>query len=144
LAAAGVIAVVSPTPAYPVIVAAADGFLREGMTQAVCFACGEIKMGAFNVCGSCRQRPVAEGSLILSLAMTDHYFDTPVLMRMGENVKLGKLPILDDQTKARLLPQVQRIKEMLGLGSGTKKKDSFHRTSPKHRSVNWWPFRRNR
>ena len=39
----------------------------KAMTQAVCFACGEIKIGAFNFCRACQQRPMTDEQLMLSL-----------------------------------------------------------------------------
>ena len=51
------------------------------MTKAVCFRCGDIKFGAFNPCGACGETPRNDEDLILSLAMTDHYFNDPVVSR---------------------------------------------------------------
>ena len=53
------------------------------MTQAVCFKCGEIKFGAFVLCPHCNARPSADEELVLSLAMTDHYFDLATMKQMG-------------------------------------------------------------
>lgn len=49
------------------------------MTQAVCFKCGAIKFGAFCPCPACNATPEAEDDLVISLAMTDHYFDVKTL-----------------------------------------------------------------
>jgi len=45
------------------------------MTMATCFNCGEIKFGAFVPCKHCGELPKEDDDWILSLAMTDHYFD---------------------------------------------------------------------
>ena len=52
------------------------------MTQAVCFKCGEIKFGAFVLCPHCNARPSADEELVLSLAMTDHYFDLATMKQI--------------------------------------------------------------
>jgi hypothetical protein len=36
-------------------------------------------------CKTCRQRPMSDENLMLSLAMTDHYFDMSTLERMGRS-----------------------------------------------------------
>ena len=47
------------------------------------FKCGEIKFGAFVLCPHCNARPSADEELVLSLAMTDHYFDLATMKQMG-------------------------------------------------------------
>jgi hypothetical protein len=112
------------------------------MTQAVCFACGEIKLGAFNACGACRQRPVSDDSLMLSLAIMDHFFDGTALKRIGQDVKLGNIPSLDDETKTRLLPQVQRAKAMLGRVIDKSAEAGPHLAATRTHPL--WRFWRNR
>jgi hypothetical protein len=56
------------------------------MTVAVCFRCGERKVGAFGACGKCGVQPITDDDLVLSLAMTDHYFDRPTLAQMGDRI----------------------------------------------------------
>ena len=76
------------------------------MTQAVCFKCGEIKHGAFTDCPHCGERPVSDEDFVISLAMTDHYFDLNTLKQMGEAVKKGEKPNLDEETKKNLMKQL--------------------------------------
>jgi hypothetical protein len=70
--------------------------------------------------------------------MTDHCFDVTTLERMGRDVRLGKIPGLDDETKARLLPKVQRAKAMLGLEREMEKAAKLDRLSPQ--PARWWRF----
>jgi hypothetical protein len=73
------------------------------MTQAVCFSCGDLKVGAFTVCSSCGIRPKTDEDMVLSLAMTDHYFDISTLKRMSEMVQRGERVELDESTREKLL-----------------------------------------
>ena len=73
------------------------------MTQAVCFSCGDLKVGAFTVCSSCGIKPKTDEDMVLSLAMTDHYFDISTLKRMSEMVKRGERVELDESTREMLL-----------------------------------------
>jgi hypothetical protein len=109
------------------------------MTRAVCFACGGIKFGAFNVCRACGQRPISDDSLMLSLAKTDHYFDVTTLERLGRDVRLGTMPCLDAETKGRLLPQVERAKAMLGL-ERVRNAANPDGASPPDDAAPWWRF----
>ena len=43
------------------------------MTVAICFACGEFKVGAFTPCPTCGAEPASDEELAHSLALTDHY-----------------------------------------------------------------------
>jgi glutaredoxin len=105
------------------------------MTQAVCFKCGEIKFGAFVPCPYCNARPSADEELILSLAMTDHYFDLATMKKMGTAVKDGKSPHLDEKSHQDLLKQVEKLKKM-PMGRLITGKDSI----PAKRKRKWWPF----
>lgn len=105
------------------------------MTQAVCFKCGEMKLGAFTNCPNCGGRPVTDDELVLSLAMTDHYFGVSTMKQMGAAVAEGKPPHLDEKTRQDLLKQLENVRKtpvgrFLGNGSTvTEKKKS-----------KWWPF----
>ena len=83
------------------------------MTQAVCFKCGEIKFGAFVLCPHCNARPSADEELVLSLAMTDHYFDLATMKQMGAAVKDGKPPHLDEKYCQDLMKQLRESKKLL-------------------------------
>ncbi len=70
------------------------------MTTAVCFKCGSLKFGSFCPCPECHERPRTEDDLIISLAMSDHYFDLSTLEQMGEAVRThGQPPDLDPDSK---------------------------------------------
>jgi hypothetical protein len=82
------------------------------MTQAVCFQCGAIKFGAFCPCPECDAAPKSEDDRVISLAMTDHYFDMDTLQQMGRSVReRGEPPNLDPETRKNLLETIR--------GSGT-------------------------
>jgi hypothetical protein len=104
------------------------------MTQAVCFKCGEIKLGAFVLCPYCNARPSADEELILSLAMTDHYFDLATMKQMGASVKDGQPPHLDEKSRQDLLRQLEKFKKMPMSNLITK--DPIQ--AKKKRK--WWPF----
>jgi hypothetical protein len=78
------------------------------VTIAVCFRCGNLKFGAFCPCPDCSALPQNEDELVLSLAMTDHYFDRPTLERMGAAVKEGKPPHLSSETRENMLADLRR------------------------------------
>jgi hypothetical protein len=89
------------------------------MTMAVCFKCGAIKFGAFVPCPECRAGPQTEDDVALSLAMTDHYHGMPALEQMGADIRAGRPPRLDPQTRRQLLAgmprgMLRRIQRMSG------------------------------
>lgn len=81
------------------------------MTQAVCFKCGEMKHGAFSDCPHGGVRPVSDDNFVLSLAMTDHYFDLPTMTQMGAAVKEGRSPHLDEKSRQDLLKQLENVRK---------------------------------
>jgi hypothetical protein len=104
------------------------------MTQAVCFRCGEIKFGAFVVCPHCGGKPKTDDELVLSLAMTDHYFQIGVMRQMGDGIKNGTPPNLDEATRNNLLENLAEIRKtpvgkLLGDSPRSERKKS-----------KWWPF----
>ncbi|ANE54044.1 hypothetical protein [Methylomonas sp. DH-1] len=105
------------------------------MTQAVCFKCGEIKFGAFVLCPNCNARPAADEELILSLAMTDHYFDLATMKQMGAAIKNGNPPHLDEKSRQDLQKQLEEFKKM-PMSSLITGKGSI----PAKRKSKWWPF----
>lgn len=105
------------------------------MTQAVCFECGEMKHGAFTECSHCGERPVTDDELVLSLAMTDHYFDSTTMKQIGAAVAEGKPPNLDEESRQDLLKQLENARKTpVGrlLGSGI--------LVPQKKKSKWWPF----
>lgn len=107
------------------------------MTMAVCFKCGEIKFGAFCPCEKCGQMPQSEDDRIISMAMTDHYFDMTTLKQIGEATKKnGKPPDLAPENREQIrqvfrkcdpkLPKIEKMLEADLVGT--------HRRKP------WWKF----
>src|SRR5262245_20199842 len=82
------------------------------MTMAVCFKCGVIKFGAFVPCPECSATPRTENDFVLSLLMTDHYFDMPTLEKMGAEVRNGNPPQIDPQTRAQLIAVLRASEEI--------------------------------
>ena len=82
------------------------------MTTAVCFNCGEIKFGAFTPCEKCEVIPKNEDDLVLSLAMTDHYFDISTLEQVAETIRSGERINLEPQTYEALV-QLVRMKDVV-------------------------------
>lgn len=105
------------------------------MTQAVCFNCGEIKFGAYLVCDKCGKTPHTDDELILSLAMSDHYFKIDDLLQIGRDVKNGTPPQLDEATRKKLLASVPQIRKMTGISA-----NSLAPTIPVKKKSKWWPF----
>ena len=106
------------------------------MTVAGCFGCGELKLGAFSPCNGCNKRPVEDEDAILSLAMTDHYFDRPTLMTMAAKVKRGERMNLDDATRAQLLTSLKAFKATPAARAIFGGNEPV-RPAPKRR---WWQF----
>lgn len=77
------------------------------MTRAVCFKCGVIKFGAYVPCPECAAFPQTEDELVISLAMTDHYFDPTELEEIGHDVRTGRPPRLDPDDYAELVQSVR-------------------------------------
>ncbi|MEI7931734.1 MAG: hypothetical protein WCI21_01575 [Alphaproteobacteria bacterium] len=100
------------------------------MTQAVCFKCGAIKFGAFTACKSCDGTPQSDEDLIMSLAMTDHYFDEKTLQQMGDDIRAGKKLTLHEETRRDLLKMIEQspLTAILRAPPAPIKKKG------------WWPF----
>ena len=112
------------------------------MTQATCFKCGEIKHGAFTPCPHCDQQPVTDDELVISLIMTDHYYDLTTLKQMGASIaENGAPPNLDEKTRQMFLEQLDDLRKTsfggaLGnLGNILKKIQE-----PEKKKRKWWPF----
>ncbi|MDQ4140216.1 MAG: hypothetical protein M3142_06795 [Bacteroidota bacterium] len=78
------------------------------MTTAVCYNCGKFKTSAFVPCYQCGAIPKQDDDIVLSLALTDHFFDHTTLESMGETIQNGEKIRLDPKTHEVLL---QKIKE---------------------------------
>ena len=84
------------------------------MTIAVCFKCGQKKIGAFLPCPNCGKVPKTDEELAVSLAMTDHYFDKADLDKMSEATRRnGKAPELSRETQQQMVEAIRRLRPML-------------------------------
>lgn len=84
------------------------------MTMAVCFNCGEIKFGAFCLCDKCGQGPKTEDDRIISMAMTDHYFDKAGLEQISESTKkYGSPPALAPENREQIRQLLQECEPMI-------------------------------
>jgi hypothetical protein len=77
------------------------------MTTAVCYKCGKFKTGAFTPCTNCGAMPKEENEFILSLALTDHFFDKSSLQDMGADIETGVKIQLEPETQQVLLQKIQ-------------------------------------
>jgi hypothetical protein len=59
------------------------------MTVAVCFKCGEFKLGALTPCPSCGDFPAERSDIVTSVALTDHYLSNPELEEARQRIKTG-------------------------------------------------------
>ncbi len=81
------------------------------MTNAVCFQCGHLKFGSFLACDQCQAKPQTDEELIVSLAMSDHYFDHATLDSMGEYTKEnGHPPQLDPESEKTFRKNLEDVK----------------------------------
>jgi hypothetical protein len=83
------------------------------MTQAVCFQCGEFKIGVYTPCHDCHAVPRTKDDLVLSLAMTEHYFDLPTLEDMAATIKSGETITLAEESRRALLEYIEEDLWML-------------------------------
>jgi len=60
------------------------------MTVAICFACGEFKVGAFTSCPHCGAEPTTDEDLAHSLALTDHYLTPEALEQVQQRAVAGQ------------------------------------------------------
>ena len=70
-----------------------------------------LKLDTFTKCPHCGGRPVTDDELVLSLAMTDHYFDLTTMKQMGAAVAEGKPPNLDEKSRQDLLKQLENARK---------------------------------
>tara|TARA_R110002095_G_scaffold103660_1_gene90848 strand:- start:592 stop:882 length:291 start_codon:yes stop_codon:yes gene_type:complete len=81
------------------------------MTTAVCFHCGHLKFGSFNICEECQTQPRTDEELIVSLAMSDHYFDQPTMESMGDYIREhGHPPHLDPNSEETFRRNFEEVK----------------------------------
>lgn len=82
------------------------------MKRAVCLFCGEGKAGAFVPCPYCGRRPESDDDLILSLVMTEPHLDELGREAVGQDIKQGKLPSLDDEIRQRFQAHLEEFKKV--------------------------------
>ncbi|MFH1299981.1 MAG: hypothetical protein ABIK07_02895 [Planctomycetota bacterium] len=81
------------------------------MTTAVCFHCGHLKFGSFKICEHCQARPCTDDELIVSLAMSDHYFDQKSMELMGDYIREhGHPPKLDPNSEKTFRRNFEEVK----------------------------------
>lgn len=86
------------------------------MTRAICLFCGEGKAGAFVPCLHCGRCPESDDDLILSLVLTEPRLDELGREAVGQDIKQGKRPRLDDETRQRFLAQLEEFKKAPPVG----------------------------
>ena len=102
------------------------------MTLAICFKCGKSKFGAFNPCEGCQATPRSEDDFVLSLALSDHYFQKPALDQMGADIAAGKPLQLDPDTRRMLIGVLRETGMFRGVAKAA---DVSTTTAPKKP---WW------
>jgi hypothetical protein len=112
------------------------------MTMAVCFKCGEIKSSAFVRCPACSALPEKEKDIVLSYAMSDHFYDVPTLKQMGAAIRDGNPPRVDPQIIARSSDATRRTGTP---GKLAKVGEIFHGQAPPAQEQpppkkRWWRF----
>jgi len=73
------------------------------MTVAICFACGEFKVGAFTPCPICSGAPVTVEEEAQSLALTDHYLTPEALEQVQQQAAAGQPVNIDADFYEQLL-----------------------------------------
>jgi hypothetical protein len=89
------------------------------MTKALCWQCGEFKFGAFNPCPACNAEPGNEEDIMVSLLLTDHDLSEDELVSLQERIRGGAKIEIDEETRNSLLPVVEEVKRISGIGSRT-------------------------
>lgn len=81
--------------------------------------------------------PQSEDDRVLSLAMTDHYFEQATLAQMGQSVRDSRPPHLDPETHARILRQLREVDAL----SVTDLADELRgRRDAALQKTPWWKF----
>lgn len=81
------------------------------MTVAICYKCGEFKKYAFAPCPKCHTVPHTDEELMLSLVMSDHYFDRTILEQDSKAIKEGMVPAIDQETRKRLSNEIAEFRK---------------------------------
>lgn len=89
------------------------------MTMAICWKCGETKVGAFSLCPKCNQHPQERVDLLVSVMLTSWFNSYDQLVEVGKAIADGfpiEEPNLEDPRWATMLniidnPEFQRILE---------------------------------
>jgi len=110
------------------------------LTKAVCYHCGEFKKGAFTGCGSCKSAPNDDEEIVLSLALTDHYFDVATLSKFADAIKNGKKVDLTEAFRAELLETHEEFKSTILGKYFARSREARIDKSAKKGKRGWWPF----
>ena len=81
------------------------------MTIAICFACGEYKVGAFTPCPACGTEPQTDEDLAHSLALTDHYLTPEGLAQVQQQALAGQPINIDPDFYEQLLQGLRDERE---------------------------------
>ena len=73
------------------------------MTVAICFACGEFKVGAFMACPNCGAEPATDDEQARSFALTDHYLTSEGLTQVQQLAATGQPVEIDAEFHEVLL-----------------------------------------
>ena len=77
------------------------------MTIAICFACGEFKVGAFTLCPACGAEPGTDENQARSLAFTDHYLPPEGLEQVRQCVVAGAPVAINPDFYGQLLHTIR-------------------------------------
>ena len=81
------------------------------MTIAICFACGEYKVGAFTLCRACGTEPQTDEDLAHSLALTDHYLTPEGLAQVQQQALAGQPINIDPDFYEQLVQGMREERE---------------------------------
>lgn len=70
-----------------------------------------LKLDTFTKCPHCGVRPATNDELVLSLAMTDHYFDLTTMKQIGAAVAEGEPPNLDEKSRQDLSKRLENARK---------------------------------
>ena len=107
------------------------------MTKALCWQCGEFKFGAFNPCPACNAEPGTEEEIMVSLLLTDHDLSEDELVSLQERIRGGAKIEIDVETRNTLLPVVDEVKRISGIGSRTSAQDQTNTPEKTNPFTSW-------
>ncbi len=75
------------------------------------FQVWRMKHDTFTKCPHCGVRPATDDELVLSLAMTDHYFDLTTMKQIGAAVAEREPPNLDEKSRQDLSNRLENARK---------------------------------